>query len=164
MRSRAQVRSFHRAGDIATTVVDCIEPPPEPIAPGCLFEDGTPTTVIELHKLVEREGSSLRFETYGEVEQQPLVGREYILQSWWLPGTLELVMALDRVWTREQYPPDRDDCEYCPLTWRWFGRGESKDSVMEGYHSGDVWITVAAYERFIRDDALRIRATLKTDN
>ena len=159
MPSRATLVSIHRERDVTTTVVDCAEPPSAAIAPASLVDDSTDwVAVIELHHLIGKAGSRLSFETYGPVEHEPVVGREYTLQSWWSQGALDLVTDMNRVWTREAYPPGGDDCVYCPLTYSWFGRGESDDSVMEGYRSRDVWITVDAYERFIRDDLLRIRS------
>jgi len=54
-------------------------------------------------------------------------------------------------WRKGTY--DRGDHTHCLLTWDTIDHGET------GYEAlpGGVWITVNSYEKYIRDDGLRLR-------
>jgi hypothetical protein len=136
MKHRAKVVGFHRERDVTTTVIVCAEPPSPPVAPASLVDDSTDwVAVIELHRLVDESGPELRFETYGPVEDEPVVGREYTLQLWWTREAYDLVADVQRTWTLEPYPADADDCVYCPLTYHVVRPGR-----VEGFGDGGLSI------------------------
>ncbi|HMJ00746.1 MAG TPA: hypothetical protein VK488_12990 [Gaiellaceae bacterium] len=148
--STAQLVDVARSGDVTTTRLLASEAVSEPLAPAGLYAGpDAPDEVWQLHKLVEREADgSLVFETYGS-GPPPQAGERFVFRPWWTPG--QLAIAADRTldWRREQYA--KGDHEHCLLTW---------ETILPGataYHSTAGWLATAAYERFIRDDLLRLR-------
>lgn len=141
-----------RAGDVTTTEVRLEEGkwPSTPVAPASVREDEEPNVVTELHRLVDLTDDVATFETYG-IDGKPLEpGGSYSLYAWWAPHQLKAAEDQSLVWTLETF--DRaGDHDHCLLTWATIGPGDV------AYHSDDGWISVDAYDRFIRDDALRLR-------
>lgn len=130
-----------------------------PIAPAALYaEDDPAREVYQLHRLLHEEGDRLTFETYRDTSAEaPEVGHRYVFRSWWLEDALELVEDTSLEWTLERYP-DNGDHDFCPLTYGDIcGKPDCAACQHEGYRSGNRWITVDAYQRFIRDDVLRLR-------
>jgi hypothetical protein len=106
---------------------------------------------MQLHKLVNRElGEVLVFESYGIVSTPPESGDQVILRPWWTPDAWNAATDPQRNWQRRIY--DESDHDHCLLTWQTISVGE------EAYRSelGE-WVSADAYERFIRNDVLRLR-------
>jgi hypothetical protein len=124
--------------------------PSAPLAPASVWSrDDEPMLVIELHRLLSLTGPSATFETYGGPAPLVTVGGHYSLYSWWDPRQLRIAMDTGLVWRPRDY--QGSDHDHCLLTW---------ETILPGspaYVSEDGWITVGAYERVIRDDALRLR-------
>jgi hypothetical protein len=141
------------AGDVTTTELHREEGkwPSEPVAPATMWTDETEPSrkVIELHRLVRLDGEMAVFESYGAA-RAPSPGGPYSLYSWFRPEQLRAIQDESLRCERRRYdgPPD----ESCLLTWADINPGD------DAYVSDAGWITVDAYERFIRDDLLRVRA------
>jgi hypothetical protein len=140
-----------RAGDLTTTEVSLVEGKwPEPLAPASVWSgEGRRTRVIDLHRLVSRAEDVAIFESYGLEGDIPTAGGPYALYAWWTPEQLEAARDVDLEWRRRSY--DGADHDHCLLTWQTIGSGDV------AYSSEAGWISVDAYEQFIRDDVLRLR-------
>ena len=159
MEPTAELFRVDRRSAVIVTRLRASKIPAEPIAPAGLYRVDDPADcALELHRLASIEDNGvLTFETFGaELVGVPKAGT-YVLRSWWDRAALALVRDLARQWTRATYLGDGSECVSCPLTYKWFGRLNEPDPQLEGYCSEGVWITVGAYERFIRDDILRTR-------
>jgi hypothetical protein len=147
-------------GQRITTVVRSSRPLAAPVAPAGLYELSEPSQlVLELHKLIRSEEDLFTFETYQSTFSDAVTGSSYIIQSWWTDEAFDIVKDTTRQWRRARYPGTERDCVRCLLTYKHFGAQGERDVRTEGYVSGDVWITIEAYERFIAQDVLRIRST-----
>jgi hypothetical protein len=149
-----EVMDSSRASDVTTTFVRLVEgaPPSDPIAPAALYSATERNIEVQqLHRLVsQREDETLHFESY-DLESPVLErGSRFVLRSWWLPTAWDAVTDPQRVWNRERF--DGDD-EFCLLTWEEIRPGD------EAFRSNlGEWISEEGYNRFIRDDVLRLRA------
>jgi hypothetical protein len=127
--------------------------------PGGLYRLEDPAAlVLELHRCVRHEDTVLEYEMYDWDGPLPHTGEAFFLRHWWQPEAVELARDVTRIWTRALYPQG-DDCDFCPLTWKRFS-ADPRDIgyEREGYRSGGAWVSVEGYERYIRDDRLRMRA------
>lgn len=152
----AKVISSERNGDVVVTVLDQKRPPPDPIAPGALYEaEDSTAEVFPLHKLTAREpgleGERLTFETYGETRRLPAVGVRYELRSWWLPHAMEALLDPEAGWERARYEGDRLDDEQCLFTWEYIA------DHPDAYRSKYGWVTAEAFDTYVRHDLLRMR-------
>jgi hypothetical protein len=66
---------------------------------------------------------------------------------------MDLVPDTTRKWQRTKCP-DNGKHDFCPMTYKNIGADEAE---REGYLSDGVWISVDAYDKYIRDDFLRVR-------
>jgi hypothetical protein len=148
-----EVVESSRDGDVTTTALRLVEGalPADPVAPAALYSSPEHNEVQQLHRFsAEEEDGTLRFETY-DLESPVLeAGSRFILRSWWLPTAWEAVTDPHRVWNRERF--DGND-EFCLLTWNDIRPGEAAFRSNLGE-----WISEEGYNRFIRDDVLRIRS------
>ena len=143
-----------RAGDTTTTRVRLVmgEPPSDPVAPAALYADDATTEVLALHRLVSRGPDGLVFESYELSSALPSAGARLILRSWWSPLSLEAVTAPDGTWQEAQF--EGDDHAHCIVSWEEIRRGD------RAYRSeAGEWMSVSAFERFVRDDVLCLRET-----
>jgi hypothetical protein len=149
---RVTITAASRTDDV-TTVALALERgpwPSEPVAPASVWNDQG-DRVVELHKLIRLERASAVFESY-DLESVPQPGGPYRMFSWWTPEQYEAATDTSIEWRRATYDTP-DDHEHCVLTWATIATGDT------GYQasSGSCWITVDAYEKYIRDDLLRLR-------
>lgn len=156
----ARVISSDRGRDIVVTVIEQKRPPPDPIAPGALYEaEDSSAEVFPLHKLTDRESSResdlLTFETYETVGVLPMLGAEYELRSWWLPQAMDALLDPDAGWERAQYEGDHRDDELCLFTW------ENLADHPEAFRSKYGWVTAEAFDMYVRHDLLRMREGLQ---
>ena len=105
--------------------------------------------VIDLHRLVTLDGAVATFESYGLAVPLPNPGGPYSFISWWTPAQLEVAVDGSLDWQLQEYR--ESDHDHCRLTWTKILPCEA------AYRSEDGWVTPDAYERFIRDDVLRLR-------
>jgi len=126
--------------------------PSEPLAPATVWADeAEPSSkVIELHRLVRIDGEIAVYESYG-APRAPSPGGTYSLFSWFRPEQLRAIQDESLRWERRRYDGPILD-EDCLLTWTPINPGD------DAYISEAGRITVDAYEQFICDDLLRIRA------
>jgi hypothetical protein len=148
----AAIVAADESGGVVSTTLELIEGewPSEPLAPATLWT-ATVDPILELHKLVRREGKTATFETYG-VTEAPKSGGPYRLFSWWRPEQYELAADGRIEWRLATVPTDADDLD-CALTWARLRPGET------AYVAPclDEWISVDAYQRYIREDLLRMQ-------
>jgi hypothetical protein len=145
------VGSSHE-GDVTITELRLIEGdwPSDPLAPATVWRgDAEGEPLIELHRLLDLDGGSARFESYALEEALPAPGGPHSFFAWWTPQQLEAAVDPALEWRSVQFY--ESDPAHCCLTWKEIQPGEP------AYVSDAGWITVRAYERYIRDDVLRLR-------
>ena len=152
----AKLSSVERNGEVVVTVIEQLRPPPDPIAPGALYEaENSSCEVFQLHKLVDRvtyrEHDRLTFETYGTTGPLPDAGKKYELRSWWSEEAMRALLDPEAGWEQAMFEGDDDD-ERCLFTW------EPMHNFRSGYRSKYGWVTADAYQRFVVDDILQMRA------
>lgn len=124
-----------------------------PIAPGDLRISDPFQTIWEFHQLIARDGPILTFETYETNFSMPLINHVYDFCSWWLGTTMDAVRDMGAVWNRMPYP-DNGSHDFCPITYE---NISAQGPLTEAYKSNHGWISVEAYEKYILQDALRVR-------
>jgi len=143
-----------RDEDVTTTELRLEEGkwPAAPLAPASVWSDAPePTLIIELHRVLTASEASATFESYEISASVPAIGGPYSFFSWATPDQLDGVTDTALDWQPRKY--DGSDHDHCLLTWDKILPGDDAYvSAPEG-----LWITVPAYERFIRDDQLRLR-------
>ena len=107
--------------------------------------------VVELHKLLRLDGDAAMFEGYDLASSAPEPGGPYRVFSWWNPDQFRAATDPDVEWRKGTY--DKGDHTHCLLTWDAIDHGET--AYQAGPDAG--WITIDAYEKYIRDDVLRLR-------
>ena len=143
---RVVVESTQHGGDSLTTRVRVIDGqiPEDLDSPASLFHaqigDG-----IELHRGMRIGSDELLFRTFGDTAIPP-EGRQYLVQWWWTPGTRQMLLDAPE-WRRGTV----DHHWYCPLTYQSLDQGE--DAYTDGLGN---WISVSGWEKFVRDDRLRL--------
>jgi hypothetical protein len=152
---KATINSIEINGTIVRTILEIQTPVPRatfPASPTAATSRQSPP--FEFHKVVEEGDAVVTVETYDWNGPIPEVGEQIILQSWWDPVQLEAVLDLDAIWSYESYP-DNGDHDHCLLTWTTIAA--YGDFERMGYRSKHGWITVAAYQEYIKEDRLRLR-------
>jgi hypothetical protein len=61
--------------------------------------------VLELHRVVSRNGSEVSFETYGSQVGPIRPGGVYVFRCWWTPRQLELAHDASRNWRKRAFVP-----------------------------------------------------------
>jgi len=151
---KADILAIRAAGDVSTVTVRFDRVPSRPIAPAALYIDpASGNERFQLHRVVDISDHDLTFETFKSSHEVPKVGEVYSFRSWWVKHAMEAALDTKMEWQREVYPDDGTH-EHCLFTWAAI---EPRSQNPEGYHSKYGWITVKAYEDFIRDDIYRIR-------
>jgi hypothetical protein len=124
--------------------------PLDPVAPASVWTDDN-QLVVELHKLLHLDEDVAIFESYALTSRTPAIGGPYRMFSWWSPDQFRAATDPLVEWRKGVY--DRGDHTHCLLTWATIYDGEA--AYQEG--SNMEWITVDAFEKYIRDDVLRLR-------
>jgi hypothetical protein len=140
------------AGFDTIAIVGALDPYAPPLAPAGLYDTRTQREeAAQLHKLVRSDAAVHTFHTFPPHRvSSEVVGQRFVYRPWWTPQQLELATDTALRWERERYPAD-DDHSHCGLT------SQTITAPMEAYRCGDMWITIEAYERFIRDDIFHCR-------
>jgi hypothetical protein len=154
---RARITKADRSGEVTTTELrlESAEWPFDPVAPPTLWTDDN-EPVVELHKLQTLEEDLATFESYNLDGGPPQPGGPYRMYSWWDPGQYDAATDPDLEWGRGVFERSGNwDHTHCLLTWATISDGEP------GYEAlpGGGWITVESYEKYIRDDVLRLRSS-----
>jgi hypothetical protein len=130
------------------------EVPGPPLVPAALWDLTEPRVeVMQLHQVQEIQGDVLTVVTFEFSQTLPEVGREYAYQQWWNPDAMDAVTDVRREWELKVYP-DNGSHEHCLLT---FETISAYQGQKRGYESNGDWIVPEAYEKYIRDDFLRLR-------
>ncbi|MCP5143371.1 MAG: hypothetical protein H6978_00950 [Gammaproteobacteria bacterium] len=125
-----------------------------PVAPGGLYPAPNSTAeIFQVHKVIEQIGQAYCFETYHSQRPPPAPGSLWYHRGWWLPEALDAARDGAATWVREYYPDDGSE-ELCLFT---FTAIAAHAAHAEGYRSHYGWVTVEAYNAFIRDDIYRLR-------
>jgi hypothetical protein len=150
-----EVLAATRVDDVATIRVrlKSVDLPSDPLAPAGLYsgEHGD-IEVAQLHKFISREADgTLEFEAYSKTAPLPEEGAQLVLRAWWLPSAWDAVADRSRVWKLQTFT--EGDHDHCLLTWETIYPGD------DAYRSdAGEWMSVEAYERFVRDDILRVHS------
>ena len=152
----AEIVEATRHDDVSVVAARFDLAPMAPIAPGALYaEPKSGNEQFQLHKLIRVDGRTLTFQTLNSAHSLPKVGERYFFRSWWVKPAMEAALDTDAIWMRQVYPDDGTH-QHCLFSWEAI---EANSANAEGYWSQKHgWITVRAYENFIRDDIYRIRA------
>jgi len=110
----------------------------------------TDSPVLELHHLASAGEEAAVFESYEAPDVELTRAGPYGLVAWWRPDQLAAAEDTALAWTAKPY--DGKDHDHCLLTWKTINPGDP------AYVSAAGWISVEAYEQFIRDDRLRLRS------
>ena len=148
---RVTITAVARSGDTTRTDLrlDDGEWPFEPVAPAMLCTDDR-QPVIQLHKLLRLDDNTAALESYELAGEPPRPGGQYLMFSWLNPKELSLVTDNDVQWHRRIF--NKGDHTHCLLTFDEIERGTT------AYQADDQgWVTVDAWEEYIRDDVLRLR-------
>lgn len=152
----ATIVRMERSGGGARVTVDISGRVSPPLFPASLLR-AEGDEALHLDRLISEEGDeAFVFETFAAPDELPVAGATYIFRPWWTPDALELVTDTTRQWVREQYP-DNGGHDHCPLTWETIAANAGDGMA---YRSGNDWISTTAYEKYIRDDHLRVRGDL----
>ncbi len=143
-----------RANDISWVCVRFDRMDSGPVAPAGLYVDPKiGQERFQLHKLARKDGMLFYFETYNSTHPLPIPDEVYFYRGWWLQEAMEGALDSTAIWEKEVYPVNEGH-EHCLFTWETIS-AYSENS--EGYRSKHGWITVDAYNKFIRDDIYRLR-------
>ena len=154
VESKAQILESRVDGNVSTVVARFDRVPSRPIAPAALYVDPkSGNEQFQLHRLFAVSDNTLTFETFNSTHSLPPVGDTYSFRSWWVKRAMDAALDTATTWRREQYPDDGTH-QHCLFTWAAI---EAKSENPVAYHSKYGWVTVRAYENFIRDDIYRIR-------
>ena len=156
MHTEPEVEVFEATQHAGTTrlLIYFDQMPSEPVAPAGLYaEPGSAHPAFELHKLVGRDRLLLSFETYDCPLRVPAPGKVFHYRAWWLPEAMAAARDTVVSWKLTTYP-DNGDHDHCLFTWATIA---AHTEHRRAYHSKHGWITVEAYEKFIRDDVYRVR-------
>jgi len=142
-------------GGVITTLEGSPTPYSSVLAPAGLYDiQSQKIESYQLHKLLHWTNDKLVFKTYGQpLPATSLDGLEFVFRPWWTDEAWKLVTDKELSWERLPYPSNGSH-EHCAITWEAIGQGEKNK---EGYRSGDAWVTVQAYEQFIRQDIYHCR-------
>ncbi|NOS81472.1 MAG: hypothetical protein E8D46_06355 [Nitrospira sp.] len=151
---KGEIVAVSQEGDVSHVCVRFDRMDLGPIAPAGLYVDPkTGNERFQLHKLARNDGELFYFETYNSTHPLPMPGEVYSYRGWWLAEAMEAALDTKAEWVREKYP-DNNDHEHCLFTWETI---TANSEISEGYRSKYGWITVNAYEKFIREDIYRLR-------
>jgi hypothetical protein len=141
--------------DVVTSLFGSPAPYKDFLAPAGLYDVATERVeAFQLHRLLRWDGNLLVFRTYStSLPALSLNGREFVFRSWWTSEAWHLVTNKNLSWVRKKYPANGSHA-HCAITFEAIGEREQHP---EGYVSGNAWITVEAYERFVCDDAYHCR-------
>jgi hypothetical protein len=185
MAVRAEVVGSSIEAGVIRTVLKFDGGPTEPIAPASLYAlpEGKEKK-LDLHRIADRAGQEITFETY-DAEYEPLrPGGTYAFQSWWSEDQLALVKDETIVWRRQKFEPS-DAVEYheedghiawckleedevptegkiIPEGWEhehcrlcWETISPYEDDENYGYTDGSDWICEACYKQYLAWDLRR---------
>jgi len=143
-------------GDVVTILEGSPAPYESPLAPAGFYDVQTERVErFQLHKVLHHATNHLVFKTFGSsLPSRPITTQTFVFRPWWTDEAWELVTTTSLVWQRLKYPANGSH-EHCAITWEAIGCGEQNT---EGYRTGSTWVTVQAYEKFVRDDAFHCRS------
>lgn len=150
--TQVNVVRMHRVGDVVTTELRLAEGRwPSPLAPATLWDEegDASSSLMEFHHLVSVGDEFAEFESYEATNVELTRPGPYGLISWWTPEQLAAAEDTSLTWAAKPY--DGKDHDHCLLTWKTINPRD------RAYVSGAGWITVEAYEEFIRGGRLRLR-------
>jgi hypothetical protein len=146
---------FQQGSDVVTVLFGSLNPYTPPLVPAALYDVATERReIFQLHKILYSSEESSRFITFGSsLPVESIIGNKFVYRPWWSAEAWDLVTNPSLTWHRESYP-DNGNHTHCPITWQAIS---AYKEPREGYKCGKVWITIEAYEKFIRDDIYNCR-------
>ena len=147
---RVVVERARRDRDVLTTDVRVVEGQADDLeSPASMFKQAIGDG-LDLHRCARATRESMTFLTFGN-SPEPTVGDECVIQWWWIPGTQQILRDAPG-WT----PRTVEEHWFCPLTYENLEVGEVAYTDGRGH-----WISVSGWEKFVRDDVLRLRVPLQ---
>jgi hypothetical protein len=146
---------FQQDSDVVTVLSGSLGSQTPPWAPAALYDLATERhEIFQLHKILYSFEESSRFITFGSsLPIDSIIGQKFAYRPWWSAEAWDLVTNSSLTWHRKSYP-DNGSHTHCPITWQAISADKEP---REGYKCGNVWITIEAYENFIRDDIYKCR-------
>lgn len=144
--------------DVIRVTLRISKPVSHPLAPAqCTADANSPKPGFELHALVEvLSADTYVFETYDWAgDPPPAEGLTVFYQQWWTPEQHDVASDLTLTWEVATYERTGDH-EHCALTWETIRPGDACYRAL-GPSGKSIWLTLAAYEEYIRGDKLRLR-------
>jgi hypothetical protein len=148
----ATLEDVFRSGDVTTTELrlESDHWPLDPVAPATLWTEGN-ERVLDLHRLLRLHGELAVFESYDLDSGVPGPGGPHRMFAWWTPDEYKAATDPNVGW-RQRIFDKPGEHTHCLLTW------EAIDHGTEAYQIDDAgWVTTDAYEKYVRDDVLRLR-------
>lgn len=108
--------------------------------------------ICEVHRFIGDSGDQCIFRTYN-IRNLPVINSRIYFRSWWTDHEIDLIKNLTLNWVLVEYPSNGDH-DHCPLTWK---KISAKGPEKFGYLAKSNWISIEAYERFIKNDELQLR-------
>jgi len=149
----ATVLLVSRDGADLSVSLDLDRPYSPPLFPASLLRAGG-DEALRLDRVEEVEPLRYEGRAFDAGHSSVAAGDRFIFRGWWTPDALDLVLDTNRSWVLERYP-DHGGHEHCQLTWVEIS---AQGGEPAGYRSGDDWISVEAFRRYIQDDHLRVRS------
>ena len=126
-----------------------------PIAPAGLYIDPkTGDEQFQLHRVSDREGLVITFDTFNRTHPLPRVGAVFSYRGWWNPEAMEAALDVGEKWDKRKYP-DNGDHEHCIFSWETIAfYAECNEAYFSEKYG---WITCDSYKKFIEGDIYHLR-------
>ena len=149
----ATVLEISRDGDDLCVSLKLDRPYSPPLFPASLLR-AEGDEALHLDRVEEVEPLRYEGRAFDAGHSSVAAGDCFTFRGWWTSDALDLVLDTGRSWVLERYQEDGGH-EHCRLTWVEISAHGGEPN---GYRSGDDWISVEAFQRYIRDDHLRVRS------
>ncbi len=129
----------------------------EPICPGILFKTNDDLSwTYELHRVLEKNESRLKLESFALTTSLPVVGTTYFYRGLLTKSAIEAITDKTSQWTLVTHPNDEEHA-HCLISFEEISADHSENS--KAYFSEKHgWLTKESYEKYIAADILKLRS------